>query len=209
MSEVAAIVLAAGRASRYRAGGGEGATKLVATIDGEPIVRRVVRTALASRARPVIVVVGHAREAVEASLAGLAVTVCFNPDFADGLSTSLRAGLAATPAQAAGALILLGDMPGIGAALIDTLIGAFAARPGALAATPTRAGKRGNPVLLGRALFEPAMRLSGDEGARRLLNGLDPAAIAEIETADEGIEFDIDTPDDLNAARDAAGRRAR
>ena len=97
-------------------------------------------------------------------------------------------------------------MPGIGAALIDALIGAFAAKPGALAATPMRAGRRGNPVLLARALFEAAMRLEGDEGARRLINGLDPAAIAEVETADEGIDFDIDTPADLMAARHLAGR---
>jgi molybdenum cofactor cytidylyltransferase len=206
MTDVAAIVLAAGRASRFRAAGGEAATKLVAALDGEPIARRVVATALNSRARPVIVVVGHAREAVEAALANLAVTLRFNPDFADGLATSLRAGLAATPPGVAGALILLGDMPGIGAPLLDDLIRAFAAKPRALAAAPVRAGKRGNPVLLGRALFDAAMRLEGDEGARRLINALDRGQIAEVETAAEGIELDIDTPDDLKAARDRGGR---
>jgi molybdenum cofactor cytidylyltransferase len=69
-----------------------------------------------------------------------------------------------------------------------------------------RAGKRGNPVLLGRALFDAAMRLEGDEGARRLINALDRGQIAEVETAAEGIELDIDTPDDLKAARDRGGR---
>ena len=83
------------------------------------------RQALASQARPVIVVTGHQRERVEAALAGLPVEFVHNPDFADGLGTSLRAGIAALPAEADGVIVCLGDMPQVDAALIDRLIGAL------------------------------------------------------------------------------------
>ncbi len=113
--------------------------------------------ALASRARPVVVVTGHAREAVEAALAGLPVLFVDNAEFATGVASSLKAGVAALPGEVAGALVLLGDMPAVEAATLDRLIDAFAARPLALAAAPVHAGRRGNPVLLSRALL-PAWR---------------------------------------------------
>ena len=173
-SEVGAIVLAAGQSSRFRAGGGLDVTKLVAKLGGKPIVRRVAEAALASRARPVVVVTGYARSAVEAALADLDLAITFNSKFVSGLASSLKAGLAATAPDVAGALVLLGDMPWIEPELIDALIGAFLAREGALAAVPLREGRRGNPVLLGRGLFEAAMSLEGDEGARRLIWRTEP-----------------------------------
>jgi len=94
---IAAVVLAAGRASRM------GSNKLIAELDGEPIVRRTVRAVLASRARPVVVVTGHEADAVHAALTGLAVKLVHNPDYADGMSTSLRAGVAAAGAVDRGA----------------------------------------------------------------------------------------------------------
>ncbi len=205
MAKVAAVVLAAGRSSRWRADGGAAATKLVATLEGKPIVRRVAESALASHAAPVIVVVGHARGAVEAALAGLPVALAFNPDYASGLASSLRAGLAATPADADGALVLLGDMPGVEARLMNALIDAFAERPDLHAVAPFHDGRRGNPVLLGRVLFDKAMRLEGDEGARRLLAALDRRNIAEIFAPHPDATFDIDTPGDLAAARERRG----
>ncbi len=200
MTRIAAVVLAAGRSSRFRAAGGAEKTKLVAKLEGKPIVRRVVDAALASRARPVVVVVGHARGAVEAALAGSPATIAFNPDFEAGIASSLKLGLAATPADSDGAVVLLGDMPNVAPRLIDDLIGAFEARPTAHAVAPIREGRRGNPVLLARILFEEAMRLVGDEGARRLLVALDPRAVTEIAAASD-VSFDVDTPDDLAAAR--------
>ncbi len=201
MIRVGAVVLAAGRASRYRAGGGREATKLVAEISGRPIVRRVVEAALNSHARPVVVVVGHAREAVEASLSGLEPTIAFNPDFAAGIASSLKTGLSALPADLAGALVLLGDMPYLEATLIDRLISAFEAAPGALAVVPVHAGRRGNPALLAGPLIERAASLSGDEGARRLLALLSPAEAVEVDAAGPDASFDVDTPDDLDKAR--------
>jgi molybdenum cofactor cytidylyltransferase len=201
MTRVGAIVLAAGRSSRFRAGGGPDVTKLVAKLDGKPIVRRVTEAALASKARAVVVVTGYARNSVERVLAGLDVELAFNPKFASGLASSLRAGLAATPPDVAGALVLLGDMPRIEPRLIDALIDGFLARKDMFAAVPVREGRRGNPVLLGRGLFEAAMRLTGDEGARRLISALSASELVEVEASDVGVTFDIDTPEDLAAAR--------
>ena len=202
MTRIAAVVLAAGLSSRFRAAGGAEETKLAARLDGKPLVRRVVEAALATRARPVIVVVGHASGAVEAALAGAPATIAFNPDFETGLASSLRIGLAATPADADGAVVLLGDMPNIAPPLIDDLIGAFEARPAARAVAPIRDGRRGNPVLIARALFDEAMRLVGDQGARGLLAALEPGAVIDIAAASD-VSFDVDTPDDLAAARRA------
>ncbi|HSV00244.1 MAG TPA: nucleotidyltransferase family protein, partial [Roseiarcus sp.] len=190
----------AGQSSRFRASGGPDPTKLVAKLEGKPIVRRVAETALAAKARPVVVVTGYALDAVEAAVAGLDVELAFNPSFASGLASSLKAGLAATPPDAAGAIVLLGDMPWIEPRLIDALIDAYLARDGALAAIPSREGRRGNPVVLGRGLFEAAMRLEGDEGARRLIGALGAKELVEVEAGDMGATFDIDTPDDLMAA---------
>jgi len=201
MTKVCAVVLAAGRSSRFRAMGGAEETKLVAKLDGKPVVRRVVEAALASRARPVIVVVGHARSAVEAALGGLPALLAPNPDYRTGIASSLRVGLAATPAEAQGAVVLLGDMPNVSARLIDDLIDAFESQPSARAVAPIEGGRRGNPILLTRRLFDEAMRLDGDEGARRLLTALDPREIVEIIARDSDVTFDIDIPDDLEAAR--------
>jgi len=139
MTKVCAVVLAAGRSSRFRAMGGAEETKLVAKLDGKLVVRRVVDGALASRARPVIVVVGHARSAVEAALGGLPALLAPNPDYRTGIASSLRVGLAATPAEAQGAVVLLGDMPNVSGRLINDLIDAFEAQPSARAVAPRAA----------------------------------------------------------------------
>src|SRR5262245_23970931 len=116
--KIAGLVLAAGRSTRMG-----GPNKLLEEINGKPLVRIAAEHALASRAKPVIVVTGHQKERVEQALAGLPVKFVHNPDFADGLSTSLKAGIAAVPADSDGALVALGDMPQVSAALIDRLIG--------------------------------------------------------------------------------------
>jgi molybdenum cofactor cytidylyltransferase len=173
----------------------------VAKLDGKPIVRRVVEAALAAKARPIVVVTGYARHSVEAALADCDVSLAFNPKFASGLASSLSVGLTAMPRDVVGALVLLGDMPLVGAPLIDALIDAFLARKDALAAVPLREGRRGNPVLLSQKLFERAMRLTGDEGARRLIGALGASDLVEVEAPDIGATFDVDTPDDLAAAQ--------
>ena len=197
MVEIAALVLAAGQASRYRAAGGSEATKLVADWRGEPLVRWAVMAALASRARPVVVVTGHARREVEAALAGLDVRFADNPDFAQGLATSLKAGVAALPADIAGAVVLLADMPEIERSVVDALIAGFLAAPEAQAAAPLFGGRRGNPVLLGRGLFAEIARLQGDEGARALLQALPAGRVVSVEVMAAGVTKDIDRPEDF------------
>lgn len=195
--QVAAIVLAAGRSSRMG-----GPNKLLAEIGGRALVRIVAEAALASRARPVIVVTGHQRERVEAALAGLDVVLVHNPAYADGLSASLKAGIAAVPPAADGAIICLGDMPQVDARLIDRLLTAFDPERGALVAVPTIGGKRGNPVVWSRRFFSDLSTLTGDVGARGLIASY-PEAVVEVATTDDAALTDVDTPDALDAVRAA------
>jgi molybdenum cofactor cytidylyltransferase len=192
---VAGIVLAAGRSTRMG-----GPNKLLADIGGKPLVRIAVEQALASRARPVVVVTGHQRGEVEAALKGLPVAFTHNPDYAQGLSTSLKAGIAALPAEADGVIVCLGDMPQVDAALIDRLIAAFDPEKGALVVVPTIAGKRGNPVVWSRRFFGDLSRLDGDVGARHLI-GSYPEAVAEVAVTGRAAFVDVDTPDALRAAK--------
>ncbi len=192
---IAAIVLGAGRSSRMG-----GPNKLVAEIGGRPLIRIVVQEALKSRARPVIVVTGHQHDRVEAVLKGLPVKIVHNPDYADGLATSLRTGIAALPPEADGAIVCLGDMPQVDAAMIDRLIGAIDPDKGALIAMPTIDGKRGNPVVWSRRFFAELMKVEGDVGARYLI-GRYPEAIAEVPLAGTAALTDVDTPEALEAVR--------
>jgi len=194
---IAGLVLAAGRSTRMG-----GPNKLLEEINGKPLVRIVAEQALASRASPVIVVTGHQRERVERVLAGLPVTVVHNPDFADGLSTSLKAGIKAVPPDADGAIVTLGDMPQVSAKLIDRLIAAFDPERGALVVIPTIDGKRGNPVLWARRFFSDLLAVEGDIGARHLIAGY-AEAVAEVAIEDAAALTDIDTPEALIAVRAA------
>jgi molybdenum cofactor cytidylyltransferase len=192
---IAAVVLAAGRSTRMG-----GPNKLVAEIGGKPLVRIAVEQALASRAAPVIVVTGHQREQVEAALAGLDVKLVHNPDYADGLGSSLKAGVTAVPAEADGVVVCLGDMPQVSAALIDRLIAAYDAEKGALVVAPTRDGQRGNPVLWSRRFFPDLMTVSGDVGARHVLASYGEAVV-EVPVKESGAFVDVDTPEALVAAK--------
>jgi molybdenum cofactor cytidylyltransferase len=192
---VAAVVLAGGQSRRMG-----GPNKLLAEIGGKPLVRRVVEQALASRARPVLVVTGHERERVTAALSGLDVGFTHNPDYAEGLSTSVKAGIAALPTEADAAVICLGDMPHIDAALINRLIDAFDPANGALIVVPTSGGKRGNPVLWGRRFFAELSALQGDVGARHLI-GTHSDVLAETPVESRAVLLDIDTPAALAEAK--------
>ncbi len=192
---VAAVILAAGRSTRMG-----GPNKLLADIGGRPLVRIAAEEALASRARPVIVVTGHQNERLEAALAGLKVERVHNPDYAEGLSTSLKAGLGAVPGGVDGAVVLLGDMPQVSASLIDRLIAAFDPERGALVVVPTIEGKRGNPVVWSRRFFPELAALEGDVGARHLI-GRYAEAVTEVPLTDQAALIDVDTPEALSKVK--------
>jgi molybdenum cofactor cytidylyltransferase len=189
--KIAAVILAAGRSTRMG-----GPNKLVAEIGGRPLVRIAAAQALASRAGPVIVVTGHQREKVESALQGLDVRLVHNPNFAEGLSTSVKAGLAAVPGEADGAIVCLGDMPQVRSPLIDKLIAAFDPERGALVVIPTIDGKRGNPVVWSRRFFPELMALEGDVGARNMIARY-AEAVAEVPLTDTAALIDVDTPEAL------------
>jgi molybdenum cofactor cytidylyltransferase len=192
---VAAVVLAAGRSTRMG-----GPNKLLAEIGRRPLVRIAAEEALASRADPVIVVVGHQREEVEKALAGLPVRLVYNADFAGGLGTSLKAGIEAVPADADAVIVCLGDMPGVDARLIDQLIAALDPDGGALVVVPTFEGRRGNPVLWSRRFFPDLTAVEGDVGARHLI-GRYSEAVVEVPVAGRAALVDVDTPEALIGAR--------
>ena len=186
---VTALVLAAGRSSRM------GPTnKLLAEVNGAPLVARAVDAALASQAANVIVVTGHQGESVARALADRPVTFVHNPAFADGLSSSLRAGLAAVPSESDAVVVCLGDMPRVASAVIDRLIAAYSPLEGRAICIPTTHGKQGNPVLWDRAFFTEMAALTGDAGAKRLI-GQHADRLCEVPVDDAGILYDVDTPD--------------
>ena len=188
-----------------------GPNKLLAELDGKTLVRIVTEQALASKAterdrrhRP-------SGRLVEQALAGLKVKFVRNPDFAGGLASSVKAGIAAVPDNADGAVVCLGDMPLIDAHLIDRLIEAFAPDRGNLIAVPVSDGRRGNPVLWSRRFFNELMTLDGDIGARHLI-AKHAEAVAEVPVEGHGAFLDIDTPQALEAARrvsQSQGRQAQ
>jgi molybdenum cofactor cytidylyltransferase len=164
-------------------------------MNGRPLVCHAVEAAVTSSAEPVIVVTGHWAEEVEASLKSFQILSVRNPAFADGLSTSLKAGFAALPPQVKAAVVLLGDMPLIKASLIDTLLNAWRAMGEPAALVPTVDGQRGNPVVLSRALEDLIAELSGDTGAGPILRGR--SDVMECPVDDPAILQDVDTNDDL------------
>jgi molybdenum cofactor cytidylyltransferase len=198
--KVAALLLAAGRGTRMG-----GPNKLLEEVDGKPIVRHAAEALAASRATPVIVVTGHESERVMKALSGLDLRCVHNPDYAEGLSTSRRTGLAALPPDVDAVAVALGDMPAVSPALVDRLVAALDPARGALIAVPTRNNHRGHPVLWSRRFFDDLARVEGDTGARHLI-GQHGEAVVEVPVEDDGAFLDVDTPEalaQLRARRDS------
>lgn len=183
---IAAIVLAAGKSTRM------GSNKLLADLNGRPLIRRTVEAVSSWPVDTIIVVTGHEAEIVAQALEGLKAALVHNENYTLGLSTSLRQGLEALPKHADAALVCLGDMPLVEAETVRRLIDAFA-NPQTVC-VPVYKGIRGNPVLWGRAHFAAMAFLSGDRGAKSLMEQFAEHVI-EIQTADEGVMIDADTPE--------------
>jgi molybdenum cofactor cytidylyltransferase len=181
--------------------------KLLEPIAGKSMIARVAETALRSGAAPVIVVTGFEAPRIEAEMTGLDVVVARNAAFDEGLSSSLKAGLSALPADCDGALILLGDMPAIDAAVLGALTAAFTGRDAIC--VPVHQGRRGNPALWGRSYFAEMTQLTGDFGAKTLMTR-HADRVTEVEVGSGSIFADIDTPADLaRLTADARTQRSR
>jgi molybdenum cofactor cytidylyltransferase len=191
---IATVVLAAGRSSRMAP-----QHKLLVEVDGgKKMVARVVDNLLSAAGRPLIVVTGHRAAEVEAALVGRPVTFVAAPDWDAGLSASLRAGIAAVPADARAAIVCLGDMPLVTARVLERLVAAYDPDEGRRIVVPTHAGAFGNPVLWDRSFFPEMMALSGDRGARGLLDK-HAEHVATVAMDDDGVLRDFDTPAQLAA----------
>ena len=198
---LAAIILAAGSSRRFGA-----ENKLLADIDGLPLIRHVALRVLASRAGHVLVVTGHQSEKVAQALTGLDVICVHNSKHLDGMSTTVAAGITALPVEVQAAVITPGDLPEISARLIDRLIAIATASGGERIVFPTLpTGEQRNPVLWPRRYFAELAALSGDTGARGLVKKHQAQALPVLMTMLEAFA-DIDCPEDLQAWRSKRGR---
>ena len=191
---VAAVLLAAGQSRRMGR-----LNKLLQEVDGAPMVVRAAEALRASQVESLVVVLGHQADQVRAALGPREAAFVENPDYAEGLSTSLKRGLAEVPDDVDAVLVCLGDMPRVSAAQIDRLIAAFNPLEGRAICVPTHRGKRGNPVLWARRFAVEMMTIAGDVGARHLL-GEHADVVCEVEMAEDAVLLDIDTPEALRDA---------
>jgi molybdenum cofactor cytidylyltransferase len=189
---IAAVVMAAGRSRRMAPHN----KLLVADRTGKAMIARVVDNVLSSNARPVLVVTGHQAEQIQHALGGRPVRYVHAADYAEGLSASLKTGIAAVPEECAAAVVCLGDMPLVTGRMIDRLLSSYDPDEGRLIVLPTFRGKQGNPMLWDRRFFAEILQITGDSGARFLL-GKHIEAVAEVEVADDAVLRDFDTTESL------------
>ncbi len=183
----AAVILAAGQSRRMGA-----VNKMLIQVDGKPMVRHAVDAARDAGAAHIIVVTGHQPDELR-DAAGDGVIFIHNPEYADGLSTSLRTGVSAVPDDCDGVLVALGDMPRVSADHLRRLVAAHDPDEGHLICVPTRHGKRGNPVFWDRRFLDDMSALSGDVGAKHLIGEHDDSVV-EIRMEDDAVLTDVDSP---------------
>ena len=188
---VHAIVLAAGQSRRMG-----GINKLLVQHDGMALVRHVVEATRTSRVAGITVVSGFQAQGVIDALKGLEVEYCHNPDFADGMASSLRCGITSVPHNCAGAIILLGDMPRITGAMINRMLDEFEQAQARCIIQATDNGARGNPVVWPAKYFDSLKQISGDVGGRHLIEeNTENLIMVEL---GEAARLDIDNPEMLS-----------
>lgn len=191
-AQVAIAMLAAGQSTRMM-----GANKLLATFDGVPLIRRSAIAAIEADGSPVIAVLGHMADQCRNALKGLDVVIAHNADYASGLASSLQCAIRHVPSMAEGALIMLADMPALSAEHLQQLVREFQNAGGQSVVRATFAGKRGNPAILPRVLFDEVFTLTGDVGARHLIERED-VPIIDVELGEAAV-LDVDTREGLHA----------
>jgi molybdenum cofactor cytidylyltransferase len=187
-AKIGAILLAAGRSSRMGA-----ENKLLLQTSSDPLVRRTAEAAQAAGIAGMIAVLGHQAEAVGAALHGVVSQMVYNPDFASGMASSIRAGLAAAPQGWDGAFIILGDMPLVSAGSLQALMAAFNPAQGRGIIAPMVNGNQANPVLWGREHWPRLLALEGDVGGKASLAAVGDA-VTNVLLEDSGLLRDVDDP---------------
>ena len=184
---ISAILLAAGESKRM------GQPKQMLAWQGKTLLRHVLENLIHSTVDEIILVLGHEAEAIRKSLTEFQIKIVINPDYRQGMATSLRQGLLAMDPGSEAFLVVLADQPGIGPEIINQIIHEFQrSDPRRGIARPIYRGLRGHPVLIGVRYLQEALQLRGDVGARQILLN-HPEDILEIEADQEGILNDIDT----------------
>ena len=189
---IVGVVLAAGLSRRM------GHPKLLLPLDGRPVLHHAVSTLLAAGLEEVVVVVPPEHAALADAVSGLPVRLVVNPAPEAGQAGSVGAGIAALPPAADAAVIALGDQPRIPRAVLIGLLEGYRATGNPIVAPRYRDG-RGNPVLFAASVFPELARLTGDEGARHVIDA-DPGRVALV-SFDMSMPPDLDTPDDYESLR--------
>lgn len=187
MPNVTAIVLAAGLSTRM-----DNVNKLLLPFKGKTILEWVVDTVVSASVTEVIVVTGHEDRQIRDILSSYPVRVAYNPEFASGISTSIRRGILATQPTAEGFMICLADMPAIKPSTYTLLLEVFSQQEQPAIVVASASGRRGNPVIFHRDFRGELLQLRGDQGAKSIIE-LHPDLVVEVDTQDEGIFLDIDT----------------
>jgi molybdenum cofactor cytidylyltransferase len=189
---VAAVVLAAGTSSRM------GRNKLFLQLGGTSVLRRAVGTALEAGLDPVVVVLGHESDRARAELADAPCTTVLNPEYARGMNTSVSAGIAAVPGDAAGAVLMLADMPLVDSGMLRALVGRFQAS-GAPLVVSTYGDVLAPPILYGRALFPELSSLDPEGCGKRVVKKHRDEAV-ELSWPKSALS-DLDVPEDVDRVR--------
>jgi molybdenum cofactor cytidylyltransferase len=192
---VAGILLAAGDSQRL------GQSKQLLDWKGKPFVRQVAETAIAAGLEPLLVVTGADAQATEAALTGLPLWTVRNPNWRDGQSASVKAGLAALPNRVGAALFLVVDQPQLPVALIEALRAEHASSLAPIVA-PLVDGHRSNPVLFDRTTFADFAVLAGDVGGRAIFSR---HRVTWLPWLDASLAIDVDTPEDYDKLLRQAG----
>lgn len=198
---IGAVLLAAGEGSRMG-----GVAKPLIRLQGVPLISRQLIALSGAGVDEVVVVTGHARDAIEAQVQSLPITLAFNPDYALGQQSSVRVGLAALNGNFDAIFVVLADQPLIGAGDLTELIAAFKKRPTGNVVVPMVNGQRGNPILLDDVAREQILASDTNLGCRHLIER-QPELVHVHESSNTRFITDLDTLDDMEQLAQRTGWR--
>lgn len=196
---IVAVVLGAGESKRM------GQSKLLLPFDGRTVIEHIVEELQDSEVDHTLVVVGHDPDGIRLALKDKPVEIVENPDYSDGMLSSIRCGLRALPEKTEAVLVVLGDQPAISADLVDRLIYAFRGTEMGIV-VPKCGNRRGHPMLFS-AKFIPEVLSSFDGVGLRGLLEARRRDVFELPTSDDAVVSDMDTPEDYRRELDRADRR--